>query len=86
MLREEVKIEIRTLNDRSFHGNLTTHVSKHLIYKDKLGYPFCNFQGKCFGFKGIPVIMVMFKDVINADELVSMKEFSFETVYQKAGK
>ena len=84
--RDEVEVEIRTINGDPFRGSLTRHEAKHLIYKGVLGCPFSNFRGCKTGFKGYPTVTFMLKEQINIDDLESVREFSFKRSYTKQGK
>ena len=84
--RDEVEVEIRTINGDPFRGSLTRHEAKHLIYKGVLGCPFSNFRGCKTGFKGCPTVTFMLKEQINIDDLESVREFSFKRSYTKQGK
>jgi hypothetical protein len=76
--RDEVEVEIRTINGKPFRGSLTRLKAKHLIYKGVLGCPFSNFRGCKMGFKTCPTVTFMLKEQINIDNLKFAKEFSFK--------
>ena len=84
--RDEIEIEIRTINEKPFRGTVTTREAKHIIYKEIIGGPFSNFRGLRFGFKGVPVVTIMLKEPINIDDLQSIQFFEFTRSYSKQGK
>ena len=84
--RDEVEVEIRTVNGEPFRGSLTRLEAKHLIYKGILGCPFSNFRGCKLGFKACPTVTFMLKEQINIDDLEFAKEFSFKRSYMKQGR
>ena len=84
--RDEIEIEIRTINGKPFRGSVTTQEAKHIIYKEIIGGPFSNFRGLRFGFKGVPVVTIMLKEPINIDDLESIQYFEFSRTYLKQGK
>ena len=84
--RDEIEVEIRSINGNPFRGSLTRHEAKHLIYKGVLGCPFSNFRGCKLGFKTCPTATFMLKEQINIDDLESVKDFSFKRCYMKQGQ
>ena len=84
--RDEVEIEVQTINDKPFKGNITRKEAKHVIFKDILGFPFSNFRGVRFGFKGVPIITLMMNEVFNMDDLTNKEFFTFERKYEKQGQ
>ena len=84
--RDEVEIEIKSINDKPFKGNITRREAKHVIFKDILGFQFDNFRGVRCGFKGVPIITLMMNSVFNMDDLASREFFTFERKYEKQGQ
>jgi hypothetical protein len=84
--RDEVEVEISTINGEPFRGSLTRLEAKHLIYKGVLGCPFSNFRGCKLGFKGCPTVVFMLKEQINIDDLESVKDFSVKRSNTKQGQ
>ncbi len=82
--REELEVEIQTINDKPFRGSVTRQEAKHRIYKEALGCPFSNFRGARTGYKACPTATFMLKKPINIDDLASFQNFSFERKYTKA--
>lgn len=84
--RDEVEIEIQTVNGNPFRGSLTRQEAKHRIYKDILGWPFSNFRGIRTGFRNTPTVTFMLKKPINIDTMESFQNFDYVRKYVKAGK
>jgi hypothetical protein len=82
--REELEVEIQTINDQPFRGSVTRQEAKHRIYKEALGCPFSNFRGVRTGYKNCPTATFMLKKAINIDDLSSFQDFSFERKYKKS--
>ncbi len=82
--REELEVEIQTINDQPFRGTITRQEAKHRIYKEALGCPFSNFRGARTGYKACPTATFMLKKAINIDDLAPFQNFSFERKYNKA--
>ncbi len=82
--REELEVEIQTINDQPFRGSITRQEAKHRIYREALGCPFSNFRGARTGYKACPTATFMLKKAINIDDLASFQNFSFERRYTKA--
>ncbi len=81
--REELEVEIQTINDNPFRGSITRQEAKHRIYKEALGCPFSNFRGARTGYKACPTVTFMLKKAINIDDLSSFQNFTFERRYSK---
>ena len=81
--REELEVEIQTINDNPFRGSITRQEAKHRIYKEALGCPFSNFRGARTGYKACPTVTFMLKKAINIDDLASFQNFTFERRYTK---
>ena len=84
--RDEIEVEIRTINGEPFRGSLTRLEAKHLIYKGVLGCPFSNFRGCKLEFKSCPTATFVLKEQINIDDLESVKDFTFKRSYTKQGQ
>jgi hypothetical protein len=82
--REELEVEIQSINDQPFRGSITRQEAKHRIYKEALGCPFSNFRGARTGYKKCPTVTFMLKKAINIDDLAPFQDFSFERKYKKA--
>ena len=86
-MREEIEIEIQTINDKPFKCSITFTEAKHSIFKEALGFcDFRNFDGVRFGFKGIPLVIFKLKTPINVDELLCVQFFEFSRNYKRQGK
>ena len=81
-----MEIEIQTINDKPFKGSITRREAKHVIFKGILGFPFSNFRGVRFRFKGVPIITLMMNEVFNMDDLANKEFFTFERTYDKQGQ
>jgi hypothetical protein len=81
--REELEVEILTINGNPFRGSLTHHEAKHRIYKEILGCPFSNFRGVRLGYRTCPTATFMLRKVINIDDLASCENFEFERKNKK---
>ncbi len=81
--REELEVEIQTINEQPFRGSITRQEAKHLIFKEALGCPFSNFRGVRTGYKNCPTATFMLKRAINIDDLAPFQNFTFERKYRK---
>ena len=85
-MREELEVEIETLNGKPFKGSITVLKAKYKIYRDSLGYEnFSNFDGVRLGYRGGPVATFKFKEAINVDELLCIQYFEYKRTYTRQG-
>ena len=86
-MRQEIEIGLMTLNGNKFIGTITPQEAKFTIFRDNLGFPdFSNFDGVCFAFRGIPVVVFKLKTAINVDELIGIHNFEFKPLSTRQGK
>ena len=78
--RDEIEVEVRTINERLFRGSFTRYETKHIIF-----FEFKNFRGVRLGFKGVQAVTLMLNKVINIDDLESIEEFTFKRCYKNKG-
>ena len=81
--REELEVEIQTINGEPFRGSITHQEAKHRIYKEVLGCPFSNFRGVRTGFKNCPTATFMLKKAVNIDDMAGFQNFFFERRFKK---
>ena len=75
--REELEVEILTINGNPFRGSITHQEAKHRIFKEVLGCPFSNFRGVRLGYTTCPTATFMLRAAINIDDLASCESFDF---------
>ena len=85
-MREELEVEIETINGNPFKGTITELEAKYKIYRDSLGYEnFSNFDGVRLGYRGGTVAIFKFKEAINVDDLLCIQFFEYKRNYTKQG-
>ena len=85
-MRQELEINIETLNGNAFRGTITQLEAKHSVYKESLKLDLSNFDGVRFGHKGGPVMVFKLKVAIDVDELLPMQNFEFSRKSSRQGR
>ena len=86
-LREEIVVELCTVNNEPFRGSLTELEAKHGIYRDCLGFrDFSNFDGVRLSYRGIHSAAFKFKQPFNVDSLYDIKNFVYKRRMKTGGK
>ena len=85
-MRQELEVNIETLNGTAFHGTITQLEAKHSVYKESLKLDLNNFDGVRFGHKGCPVMVFKLKEAINVDELLPLQNFEFNWRSSRQGR
>lgn len=86
-LREEIEVELKTINGLPFSGSVTMIEAKHGIYRDCLGFrDFKNFDGVRINYKGVLVVTFKLKEAINVDELFAIQNFQFKRKSKVQGR
>ncbi len=85
-MRQELEVNIETLNGTAFHGTITQLEAKHIVYKESLKLDLNNFDGVRFGYKSCPVMIFKLKEAINVDELLPIQNFEFNRKTSRQGR
>jgi hypothetical protein len=85
-MRQELEINLETLNGNPFRGTLTQLEAKYSIYKESLKLDLSNFDGVRVGYKNGPMMVFKLKDAINVDELLPLQQFNFERKTSRQGR
>ena len=85
--REEIEVELLTIDGQPFRGSITVLEAKHGIFRDCLGFKdFANFDGVRLLFKGIYSATFKLKEPINVDGYYEMRNFDYNRRTKKNGK
>ena len=85
--REEIEVELVSMNGQPFRGSITKLEAKHGIYRDCLGFKdFTNFDGVRLLFKGTYSATFKLKEQINVDEWYEKRLFDFNRRTKVNGK
>jgi hypothetical protein len=86
-LREEIVIELCTVNNQPFRGSLTELEAKHGIYRDCLGFKhLSNFDRVRLSYRGIHSAAFKFKQPFKVDSLYDIKNFVYKRRMKTGGK
>ena len=85
-MRDDIVIEIRTVNDMPFKGSLTFTEAKDGVYGQCLGLDIKILHGIRFAFSTYPVVKFKLKEQIDVDRILHHTEyFDFERRYTVKG-
>jgi len=76
--RDEIVVEIQTLDDQPFKGTITPKEARRTIFEEILGFKQEDLIGFYFAYSGCPIVTFKLKEQINIDSLESFQEFSVE--------
>ena len=77
-MREDIVVEVQTVNDRPFKGSLTFTEAKDGVYGQCLGLDIKMLHGIRFAFSTYPVVKFKLKEQININRnLQHMEYFNF---------
>jgi len=76
--RDEIVIEIQTLDDQPFKGTITPKEARKTIFEEILGFKQEDLTGFYFAYSGCPIVTFKLKEQFNIDSLVSFQEFNVE--------
>jgi hypothetical protein len=76
--RDEIVVEIQTLDDRPFKGMITPKEARITIFEKTLGFKQEELIGFYFAYSGCPIITFKLKEQINIDSLEPFQEFNVE--------
>ena len=85
-MRDEITIEVQTINGKPFKGTLTFHEALDGIYKRCLELDNNLLHGIRFRFSKCPTIKYKLKEQINIDELQRIEYFEFYRNYTVKGE
>jgi hypothetical protein len=80
--RDEVVIEIKTLNDQPFKGTITPKEARRTIFEEILGFKQEDLIGFYFAYSGCPIVTFKLKEQFNIDSLESFQEFKLERKFK----
>ena len=85
-MRDEITIEVQTINGKPFKGTLTFHEALEGIYMKCLELDRNLLHGIRFRFSKCPVIKYKLKEQINIDEMQRIEYFEFYRRYSVKGE
>ena len=85
-MREELEVEIESINGKPYKGTIPPLEAKHAIYRDCLGLDFKNFDGVRNGYRGAPVLIFKLKKAMNVDDLLCVQFFEYTRTYTSQGQ
>ena len=85
-MRDDITVEVHTVNGNKFKGSLNFQEAKDGIYKDKLGLDIKLLHGVRFGFSTYPVVKFKLKEQINVDALAHCEFFELLRPYSFKGE
>ena len=85
-MRDEITIEIQTINGNPFRGTLTFHEALEGIFLRCLELDRCLLHGIRFRFSKCPIIKYKLKEQINIDDLQRVEFFEFYRNYTVKGE
>ena len=76
--RDEIVVEIQTLDDQPFKGTITPKEARKTIFEEVLGFKQDDLIGFYFAYSGCPIVTFKLKEQFNIDNLESFQEFKVE--------
>ena len=76
--RDEIVVEILSMDGRDFKGTVTTTEARKTIFEDVLGFKQDDLAGCKIGFNQGRIITSKLKQQFDVDELFKWKNFSFK--------
>jgi hypothetical protein len=76
--RDEIVVEIQTLDDQPFKGKITPKEARRTIFEEILGFKQEDLIGFYFAYSGYPIVTFKLKEQFNIDSLESFQEFKLE--------
>ena len=76
--RDEIVVEIQTLDNQPFKGTITPKEARKTIFEAILGFKQEDLIGFYFAYSGCPTVTFKLKEQLNIDSLESLQEFSVE--------
>jgi hypothetical protein len=80
--RDEIVVEIQTLDDKPFKGTITPKEARRTIFEEILGFKQEDLVGFYFAYSGCPIVTFKLKEQFNIDSLESFQEFNVERKYK----
>jgi hypothetical protein len=85
-MRDDLTVEIQTMNGRPFKGSLTIEEARDGIFSSSLGLNPAILHGIRYRFSTYPVIKFKLKHQIDIDELHHLEHFTFARHYRLNGE
>jgi hypothetical protein len=76
--RDEIVVEIQTLDEQPFKGTITPKEARRTIFEEILGFKQEDLIGFYFAYSGCPIVTFKLKEQFNIDSLESFQEFNVE--------
>jgi hypothetical protein len=76
--RDEIVIEIQTLDNQPFKGTITQKEARKTIFEEILGFKQEDLIGFYFAYSGCPIVTFKLKEQFNIDSLESFQVFKLE--------
>jgi hypothetical protein len=84
--RDEVVVEIQTLDDQPFKGTITPKEARRTIFEGILGFKQEDLVGFYYAYSGCPIVTFKLKEQFNIDSLASFQEFNVERKFKTKRK
>ena len=86
-MREEIEVEIESLNGGDWTGTISPQEAKSQIYKHCLGFDdLKNFDGVRISFKGKLVLTFKLKTAVDVDDFIDIQFFNYTRTGTRRGK
>ena len=85
-MRDDIVIEVQTVNGSTFKGSITLEEARDSIYKGQLGLDIKLLHGIRFGFSTFPVVKFKLKEQIDVDALGHREYFEYKRYYTYQGE
>ena len=76
--RDEIVVELQTLDDQVFKGQVTLKEAKNSIFQEILGFKRADLSGMMMTYSGGPIITYKLYSQFNIDQLASVQFFELE--------
>jgi hypothetical protein len=80
--RDEIVVEIKTLDDKPFYETITPKEARRTIFEGILGFKQEDLNGFYFAYSGCPIVTFKLKEQFNINSLESFQELEFKRKYK----
>jgi hypothetical protein len=80
--RDEIVVELQTLDDQAFRGTITLKEARKKIFEEILGFKQEDLSGLIFGYSGCPIVTFKLFAQFNIDTLENFQFFELERKYK----
>jgi hypothetical protein len=80
--RDEIVVELQTIDDQAFKGTITTKEARKKIFEDILGFKQEDLLGFYFAYSGCPIVTFKLAKQFNIDSLEQFQFFELERKFK----